>query len=178
MLINTILDRFGLMFIQLIVHVLLMIFFLLSRGAMTQLFDCINTTEAICDGSLPTDNGIHPKHECSADLFSQVELSSCENGNHDDTIFWFWYDDVCRFNEIADNYFVSVSPNNVSQCKSTLWISIPKNTCENEYNVTRQSMIIKNITDSTSQKYICIRGRSLLNLLYSSTIIYSINISG
>jgi hypothetical protein len=145
---------------------------------MAQLSDCTNTTEAICDGSLPADNGIHTKHECSADLFSQVELPSCENGNHNDIIFWFWYDDVCRFNRTVDTSFVSVDAKNVSLCKSTPTISISKDTCEKEYYFTRRSMVIKNITNSTSQKYICIRGGSPISMVYSSAIIYSINISG
>jgi hypothetical protein len=144
---------------------------------MAQMSDCTSTTEAICDGKFPPDTQNHTKYECSADLFSSVELPSCENGNANTIIFWFWYNDVCRLSTTLNTPFATVSFDNVTTCRDVSTISITKDSCENNYNITRRSMIIKNITNSTAQKYICIHGRSYIDMMYSSAVIYSINIS-
>ncbi len=164
------------MFIHLNVHVLLVVVFSLSLFAMTKTFECQNTTEAICGGSLAVDNGTHTQYECTAALFSSVPLESFANENPNLFIFWFWYDDVCRVNNIRNRHFAAVISDNDTECRTDL--SITQDSCQNDYVFTRQSMIIKNITNSTSQKYISLLSTDLLNLNYSSAIIYSINITG
>ncbi len=166
------------MFIHLNVHVLLVVVFSLSLGAMVQTLDCQNTTEAICGGSLTGDSGTHTQYECTAEPLSSVRLDSCANGNPNLAIFWFWYDDVCRVNNTRNKHFAAVVSDNNIQCRNISDLSITQDSCQNNYVFTRQSMIIKNITNSTSQKYICLLAIDLLNLDYSSAIIYSINISG
>ena len=165
------------MIVQLNIHVSLAIVLLFLR-VMAQMSDCTNTTEAICDGKYPANTENHTKYECSADLFSSVELSSCEDGNANTIIFWFWYNDVCRLSTPRNPSFAMVKPDNTTECRDISALSITKNSCEKNYNITRRSMIIKNVTNSTAQKYICIHGASLLEINYSSTVIYSINISG
>ncbi|CAF4730742.1 unnamed protein product [Rotaria sp. Silwood1] len=56
---------------------------------MTQVPNCTYTEDYICGGSIPGYNGIHTKYECSVEPFSSVQLPSCENGNRNDTVYWF-----------------------------------------------------------------------------------------
>jgi len=145
---------------------------------MTQTPGCQNTREAICSGSLPGDSGDHTQYECTRDLFSLVELPSCENENPDLTIYWFWYDDVCRDNSTYNKDFARVAPDNTSVCRDVPGLSITQDSCEKDYVFIRQSMIIKNITNSTSQKYICFLSNNQAVMNPASAVIYSINISG
>jgi len=140
--------------------------------------NCLNTSLTICAGTLPGANGFYPQYECTANLFSSVNLSSCDNGDPTMAIYWFWYDDVCRDNSTYNKDFARVAPDNTSVCRDVPGLSITQDSCEKDYVFIRQSMIIKNITNSTSQKYISLLATDLLNLNYSSAIIYSINISG
>jgi hypothetical protein len=145
---------------------------------MTQTSNCQNTTEAICDGNLPGDNGTHTHYEYTTDLFSSVELPSCEKEDSNLTIYWFWYSDVCRGNSTRFIDFVHIGPDNTTRCRDRPNLSITQESCEKDYIFTRQSMIIKNITNSTSQKYIRFLSNNQANMNLTSAIIYSINISG
>jgi len=160
------------------IYFLLVIFFSLHLDAMTQTSDCQNKTGTICNNTFRYNNRPHSLQESTAHLSSPVNLTSCENGNSSLNMYWFYYNDICHSNTTLDKSFAIVSSNNIAQCKSRSDISITYDSCKDDYIFTRQSMIIKNITHSTSQKYVYILSVDSVNTDYTFAIIDSINISG
>jgi hypothetical protein len=145
---------------------------------MTLASNCQNTTGTICDGTLPYDNGNHTQRECTVNLSSLIEVLSCENEPYNLTMYWFWYDDICRANSTLNKAFVTIDPDNITECRDSSDISIMQESCQKDYIFTRQSMTIKNITNSTSQKYMCLLSNSQFFTNYNSAVIYLINIAG
>jgi hypothetical protein len=167
------------MSVQLNLYIFLGIFLYLPLTAVTDdMSNCLNTSQTICAGTLPGANGFYPQYECTANLFSSFNLSSCDNGDPTMAIYWFWYDDVCNKNTTRNLFFAAVDLDNTFRCRNRSNTNITQEFCENEYNFTRQTMIIKNITKSNSQKYICFLSNNQASMNYTSAKIYSINISG
>jgi hypothetical protein len=166
------------MLIQLNIHALLAIFLSLSLGVMAPMPSCQNTTGIICDGNFSVDTSTHTQNECTTDLFQPVPLQSCAHGNLNLGIYWFLYSDVCRFNSILIKFFAYVGSDNTTQCINRSGLNITYDSCVNNYIFTRDLMIIKNITKSTPQKYICYLSDKMIPMHYATGIIYSINILG
>ena len=158
--------------------IVLMGFFYLYLEAITQLPNCTNTTEVICDGNLPCCNNALIKYECSAELFSSVELQSCANGQYNDILFWYWYDSICPQGSVLGVHFAIVFANNTSTCLNTSKQSVTYHSCENNYIFSWQSMIIKNITNSSLQGYVCFPGRDQLQISFVDGIVHSIQVIG
>ena len=166
------------MFIQLIDYIFLVAFSLLPLKVTTQIFNCNNTTETICGGNGSFTNGHYSKYECSAYRSTSASLPSCVKENNNEPIYWYWYDDVCRTKHIRDALFVTVNATDYVTCQSKPTVNISYHSCMTDYAVNRQSMTIKNTTDSRSHKYICGQGKSVSVVPNNSTIIYFINILG
>lgn len=160
------------------IYVLSVIFFSLHLSVMILASNCQNRTETICNGTLPDDNKTHTQRECMANLSSLIEVPSCENEPSNLTMYWFWYDDICRSNSTLNKAFVTIDRNNIPRCRDIPDINITQESCEKDYIFTRQSMIIKNITNLTSQKYMCLLSDTQLFWDYTSAVIYLINITG
>lgn len=157
---------------------LLVIFPVLFLDVIAQQSSCTTTTtETICNGSLWNVVNTN-KYQCSAHLFSSFELPSCNKTNSNDTIYWFSYDDLCRDNKTRSNYFAAVNPDDTFTCMNRPYLSIQEDYCRINYNATTKSMIIMNMTNTTSQYYFCSSGRNYLNILLNIGIIYSINVLG
>lgn len=165
------------MLIQSNIYVLSVIFLSLLLSVMTLASNCQNITETICDGTLPNDNGNHTQLECMADLFSSIEVLSCENEPSNLNMYWFWYDDVCRSNLALNKFFAIVYPDNITEYSDRSDISITQESCEKDWIFTRQSMTIKNIANSTSQKYMCLLSDSQFFMDYTSAVIHSISMA-
>ena len=149
-----------------------------STTAQTQLSDCQNTSQVICNGNFPKDTANRTLYECTTNQFSSVNLNSCDNGDPGMTIFWFWYDDVCRYNTILNVPFATVSTTGESTCRNRSTLNITYDMCHNEYIFTRGNMMIRNITTLTPQKYICFLSNTQAVMNYTSTRIYSITVLG
>ncbi|CAM4892229.1 unnamed protein product [Rotaria socialis] len=122
---------------------------------MAQMSNCTNTTDIICDGRLPNVNGTRIKYECSVKPFSTVLLPSCENGNVNHAIYWFWYDDVCSVSSYRNRFFAYVYPNNTFQCSNKPNFTINQDSCRNNYYFNRTLMGINITAIDSSLTYLC-----------------------
>ena len=161
---------------QLNLHLLFSIFSV-SPTAMSLISSCQHTTGILCDGALPADYEPHIQYECTTDLSTSVTLPSCANDDSNITVYWFWYDDLCRYSTAHDTSFAIVDSDDTVRCPSRSNISITQYSCKFDYIFTRQTMIIENMTKSSSHKYICLSSRNQATIDYTSAIIYSISIS-
>ena len=173
---RTVLDQFGSMSIHLNLYVSLTIFFCLFPSIVTQTPDCSITNQILCNGNFSKDNASRSQYECSAYLSSSYSLPSCDNGDPNMTIFWFWYDDVCRYNTVINVPFATVSTAGIPTCRNRSSINITYEACTNNYVFNRTTMVIKNMTNTAPQKYLCFLSNNQAVMNYSSTRIYSINI--
>jgi hypothetical protein len=161
---------------QLNLYISLAIFLSLPPSGVTQMSNCQNTSQTICNGTFPLDNGFHPQYECTANLSSSFELSSCITEDPSIAIYWYWYDDICRYNSTRGLPFAIVASDGKPPCMNSLMANITYESCQNDYNFTGEIMTIKNITEPTPQKYICFLSNNPANMNYTSTRIYVINI--
>ena len=157
---------------------LLTIFFSLLPNIMAQMSNCSNTNQTICDGTFVRDNTYHTEYDCSTPIYSSIELTSCYNGDPNMAVYWFWYDDVCDFNDTRYTIFAFVGTDGIHRCENRSKLYITYEVCERDYSFEKQRMTIKNITNLTQQKYICLlsSNRALMN--YTSARIYSITVLG
>ncbi len=166
------------MITQFNVHILLVVFFLLSPNIITEANNYKNTTEPIGCSSILFQNINHTRLYYEVSLYSQVELPSRENVQDNLTIFWFAYRDLCTYKDTANTFFGEFRPDNTSHCSSRSDLSISYDSCINNYTVSRQSMIINNMTDTTVSEYISFYGPSQRDINLTSAISYFITISG
>ncbi|CAF0726279.1 unnamed protein product [Adineta steineri] len=87
----------------------------------------MNTTEPIGCNGLPYQNINHTKLYYEVTSYSQIELSSCDNGKIDFQTFWFVIDDLCKYNRTSDIYFATIYPNKTSYCPETKSLKPPSN---------------------------------------------------
>jgi hypothetical protein len=150
----------------------------MSVNVVTQVINNVNTTEPICSNChLPYANITHTKLYYQAGLYSQVELLSREDGQHDLIIYWFAVKDLCNSSLTGNTFFATIYPNNSFQCLIRDDLSISKDSCNNNYNFTRQSMIINNMTNTSTLEYICFYGKDRRTLNLTAAVSYSITIS-
>lgn len=154
------------------------IFFSLLPNIMTQTSSCLNTNQTICNGTFRYDNAYHTQYECSTQIYSSFELPSCYNGDPTMSVYWFWYDDVCKFNDTIDTIFAVVPIDGTRVCQDSPKLHITYESCERDYDFQRETMTIKNITNLTQQKYICFLSTNRVPMNFTSGRIYSINVLG
>jgi hypothetical protein len=157
--------------ISISVHILL-----LALGAMSHIDNPTkSTTEFIGCGDSRFYNVTHTKYYYEVVSNSSVRLPSCGARTNSFSSYWFVYTDFCRKQESAS--FATVNSNGVTHCMNRpLLISF--DSCRLNYMFTNKSMTIINMTDSTPNEYICFYGRNILNLVYTSAVIYLIRILG
>jgi len=169
---------FGLMITQFNVHILLVVFFLLPSNVITEANNYKNTTEPIGCNSTLFENINHTRLYYEVSFYSPVELPARENLQPNLTIFWFAYRDLCEYKDPATTFFGEFRPDNTSLCSGRPDLSISSDSCINNYTFSRESMTIKNMTDTTVSEYITFYGQSARYINLTSAIGYFITISG
>ncbi|UJR33660.1 hypothetical protein I4U23_021093 [Adineta vaga] len=147
-----------------------------STSVMTQVINTKNTTEPIICGDTDLQNVNHTKLHYEVSPYSQVQLPSCENGQFNAIIYWFTVADLCKTNRTNTASFATVYSNGTYTCSSRSTLNISTNSCINDYNFTRQSMIIKNMTHTKVSEYICFHQQNQIQINPTSALSYSIKI--
>jgi hypothetical protein len=152
--------------------------YLLIVESSTQSFNYQNKTEIIGCGSIHYYNTNHLRLYYRMPYLSNIELPSCEAGQHNLTLFWFAYEDICKRNRTQNSFFASVSPSGSHRCWSELNNNISNASCHNHYQFTRRSMTIINMTTHLMMNYTCLYGVAWSNMVNSSAVSYSLMIDG
>ena len=159
------------------------ILYLLPMSLIGQATKCSNQTVTIGCGSPSFISADHTKSSCADRLNTRVNLPFCGNGNIDTTVYWYFYQDLCKENRTQTTFFASVklnnpSPRNNETCSQGRNLTISNETCMNSFEFTNNSMIIKNLTNGTVGRYICFYGMGLGSISNSSAISYEISLDG
>ncbi len=166
------------MITQFNVHILLVVFLLLSPNIITEAYNYKNATEPIGCNSTVFGNINHTRLYYEVSLYSPVELPARENLQPNLTIFWFAYKDLCTHNRTDTAFFGEFRPDNSTHCSIRTDLSISSDSCIHNYTFSRQSMIINNMTDTTVSEYITFYGPTRRDINLTSAISYFITISG
>ena len=158
--------------------VYLIIIFLLSFRANLIEANCSNETRIIGCGGDRFVNVTHIVHLCEYQLYTRVTLPKCRVENSNDTLFWYTYNDLCQNGLIFGKFFVSVNDSGGETCREFPNSTISTNTCKTDYDYNRDTIIIKNLTQSTVKRYICFPGSNQIQIKSALAVSYIISIEG
>ena len=156
---------------------------LLPTDLIGQEFIYQNQTEIIGCGGNEYNGANHTVHFYRAPLYASVILTSCGDRSANTTIYWYAFKDLCRSNTTVNTFFAAVAPDNplpsnTDACLQRRNITISIEMCKNSFEFTRESMIIKNLTNEIAERYICFRGAGWSTISNSSVVSYDVRIGG
>ena len=151
---------------------------LFLSGTLSQVGNYRNDTNFIGCGSALFRNTNHTRLFYRFPANTEVTLPSCEPQLPNESIYWMLHADLCRYNRTMYAFFAEVDTQNTTRCGANANVGISNSSCLNDYKFTRESMTIRNLSESTSGAYICFVGQSWQTMINTSAITINIMIGG
>ncbi|CAF0749444.1 unnamed protein product [Adineta ricciae] len=145
-----------------------------TNNIIAQVISIQNKTEPIGCGAHQNVN--HTRSYYLVLPNSEVRFSSCNPDQKSFLTYWAVLQDLCNKGPTT-SFFATVDKNGTPKCSKIPDLIVNETSCENDYIVTNDSLMIKNISYSMKEDYICYYGenRGKVNLTFA--VSYSIEIS-
>ena len=144
-----------------------------TNNITAQVISIQNKTEFI--NCTKYQNTSHTKSYYRVSPYSEFELPSCNPDRKKFNTYWAVLQDVCT-NGTTSSFFATVEKNKTSKCSGISHLIVNGTACENDYIVTNDSLIIKNMSYLMEVDYICYCGANRLKANMTFAISYSIEI--
>ncbi|CAF0726185.1 unnamed protein product [Adineta ricciae] len=148
--------------------------YMYTNNIIAQVISIQNKTEPIGCGAYQNVN--HTKSYYLVLPNSEVRFSSCNPNQKSFHTYWAVLQDLCNKGPRM-SFFATVGKSGTSKCSEISDLIVNKTSCANDYDVGNDSLVIKNISYSVKEDYICFYGENRDNVNLTLAVSYSIEIS-